>query len=303
MEQVQALKITTIAENLVQTRGLGQWGLSFLLELIDSKGEKRKVLFDTSTNKEAFLHNVKLLKIDLRDIECIVISHGHGDHTAATVEVVEAVGGMKVYGHPHTFLPRFYENKEGKRRRGGPPKGETLEDIERAGGNVVLSPDPIEVVKGLWTTGQVPRVTSYEQISAPTGSGGKRIIVVDGEETNDLILDDQALWMDIKNIGPFVITGCAHAGPVNTLLQAQRLGQFNQIKGLVGGTHLVGRTDKYIEETIEGLREFGLNLISPCHCTGFKATTRLWQAFPKEFVLNFSCRVIEAGKKPKRRII
>ncbi|GAH12026.1 unnamed protein product [marine sediment metagenome] len=58
MKEVQDLKITTLAENLVQAGGLGQWGLSFLIELIDSKGEKRKVVFDTARNKEAFLHNV-----------------------------------------------------------------------------------------------------------------------------------------------------------------------------------------------------------------------------------------------------
>lgn len=302
MGEVQALKITTLAENLVQAGGLGQWGLSFLLELIDSKGEKRKVVFDTGSNKEAFLHNVKFLKVDLGDVDCVVISHGHGDHTAATVEVVEAAGDVKVYGHPHTFLSRFYENKEGKRRRGGPPEGEGLEEIERAGGDVVLSADPMEIVQGLWTTGQVERVTSFERISPPS-AGGKRIIIVDREEIDDQILDDQALWMDIKNIGPFVITGCAHAGLVNTLLQAQRLGRFKQINGLVGGTHLVRRSDEYIEQTVKELKQFGLSLISPCHCTGFKATTRLWQAFPDEFVLNFCCRIIEAGKEPERRVI
>jgi len=302
MGQVQALKITTLVENLVQAGGLGQWGLSFLLELIDSKGEKRKVVFDTGSNKEAFLHNVKFLKVDLRDVDCVVISHGHGDHTAATVEVVEAAGGVKVYGHPHTFLSRFYENKEGKRRRGGPPEGEGLEAIEKAGGEVVLSADPMEIVRGLWTTGQVERVTSFERISPPS-SGGKRIIIVDREEIDDQILDDQALWMDIKKIGPFVITGCAHAGLINTLLQAQRLGRFNQINGLVGGTHLVRRSDEYIEQTVKELKQFGLGLISPCHCTGFKATTRLWQAFPDEFVLNFCGRIIEAGKEPERRVI
>jgi 7,8-dihydropterin-6-yl-methyl-4-(beta-D-ribofuranosyl)aminobenzene 5'-phosphate synthase len=109
--------------------------------------------------------------------------------------------------------------------------------------------------------------------------------------------------MDVKNIGPFVITGCAHAGPVNTLLQAKRLGRFNHINGLVGGTHLVGRSDEYIEQTVKELKQFKLRFISPCHCTGFKATTRLWQAFPDEFVLNFCCRIIEAGKEPERRVI
>jgi len=303
MDKVGSLKITTLAENLVQTGGLGQWGLSFLLELIDTKGENRKVVFDTSANKEAFLHNVRHLKVDLGNVDCVVISHGHGDHTAATVEVVEAAGGVKVYGHPHTFLPRFNVDKNGKRRRGGPPEGEGLVEIERAGGEVTLSAHPVEVVPGLWTTGQVERITSFERISPPVNGGGKRIIVVDGKEINDQILDDQSLWTDVKDVGPLVITGCAHAGPVNTLLKAQTLGRFKKIHGLVGGTHLVEREEKYIEQTVKELRKFGLGLISPCHCTGFKATTRIWQAFPDAFVLNFCLRVIEAGKEPEQRLI
>jgi 7,8-dihydropterin-6-yl-methyl-4-(beta-D-ribofuranosyl)aminobenzene 5'-phosphate synthase len=302
MDMVGSLKITTLAENLVQAGGLGQWGLSFLLELTDSRGEARKVVFDTSAVKEAFLHNVKLLEADLGDVDCVVISHGHGDHTAATVEVVEASGGVKVYGHPHTFLPRFYVDREGRRRRGGPPEGEGLVDIEAAGGEVVLSEGPVKVVPGLWTTGQVERVTEFERISAPA-AGARRIIIVDGEEVDDQILDDQSLWIDVGGVGPFVITGCAHAGPVNTMLQVRRLGGFDSIHGLVGGTHLVGRNDEYLGSTIVELKKFGLSLISPCHCTGFKATARLWEAFPDEFVLNYACRVIEAGKEPDPRVV
>jgi 7,8-dihydropterin-6-yl-methyl-4-(beta-D-ribofuranosyl)aminobenzene 5'-phosphate synthase len=303
MDAIGSLKVTTLAENIVQAGGLGQWGLSFLLELVDDRGTTRKVIFDTSANKEAFLHNVKIAEVDLSDVDAVVISHGHGDHTAATVEVVQATGGVKVYGHPHTFLQRFYESKEGKRRRAGPPEGEGLTDIEAAGGEVVLSKEPIEVVPGLWTTGQVERVTSFERISRPSGGSGRRVIVVDGEEINDQILDDQSLWADVRGVGPYVTTGCAHAGPVNTLLQVKRLGGFEKIRGLLGGTHLIGRTDKYLDQTINELKKFGLGMISPCHCTGFKATTLLWKAFPEEFVLNFSLRVLEAGKKPKNPVV
>ncbi len=302
MNKIGSLKITTLAENLVQAGGLGQWGLSFLLELTDSRGDARKVVFDTGAVKEALLHNVKLLEADLSDLDCIVISHGHGDHTAATVEVVEASGGVKVYGHPHTFLPRLYVDREGRRRRGGPPEGEGLADIEAAGGEVVLSEESVEVIPGLWTTGQVKRVTEFERVSAPA-AGTRRIIIVNGEEVDDQILDDQSLWMDVSGVGPFVVTGCAHSGPVNTLLQVKRLGDFDHIHGLAGGTHLVGRNDKYLESTIAELKKFRLSLISPCHCTGFKATARLWETFPDEFVLNYACRVIEAGKEPDPRIV
>ena len=303
MNKVKSLRMTTLAENLVQVSGLhGQWGLSFLLELVDAQGQNRKVVFDTGKDKAPLMHNIKRLKADLSDVDCIVLSHGHGDHTVATVEVVEITGGVEVYAHPHLFLPRFNVDRLGKRVRGGVPKGEGIAEIEAAGGEVVLTSEPREIVPGLWTTGQIPRVASFERVSPPL-RGGRRIIIVDGEEVEDKILDDQALWMDVDEVGPFVITGCAHAGPVNTLLHAQKLGDFNSVHGFVGGTHLVGRSEAYLEQTLEALKGFGLKLLSPCHCTGFKATARLWQAFPEAFVLNFCGRVIDSSKEPEPRII
>jgi len=299
---IRDLSITTLAENLVMTRCLGQWGLSFLLEFVDAKGDHRKVIFDTGIHKESLMYNIKQLDVDLSDMDCVVISHGHGDHTAATVEVVKTAGGVNVYAHPHTFQPRFYEDKTGKRRKHGVPKGEGLDEIEKAGGEVFLKAEPTEISSGVWTTGQIQRVTPFER-ALPPSEGERRIIVVDGKEIDDQILDDQALWMDVEGAGPFVITGCAHAGPVNTLLHVRRIGNFKRVCGLVGGTHLVGRSERYLQQTIEGLKQFGLALISPCHCTGFKATARLWQAFPKEFILNFSGRIIEVGKEPETRVI
>jgi len=302
MSLIQDLKIITLADNLTMTGCLGQWGLSFLLELVDARGNNRKVVFDTGMHSKSLLHNIEQMKVDLNDVDCVMISHGHVDHTAATVEVVKASGGVRVYTHPHAFLPRFHEDKAGKRREYGVPKGERLEEIEKAGGAVFLNTEPTEIVPGVWTTGQIPRVTPFEQ-ALPISEGERRVIIVEGKEIDDQILDDQALWMDVKGAGPFVITGCAHAGPVNTLLQVQRLGHFKKIYGLVGGTHLVGRSEEYLQQTVKELKQFELNLISPCHCTGFKAMTRLWQVFPKAFILNFSGRVIELKKEPERRVI
>jgi 7,8-dihydropterin-6-yl-methyl-4-(beta-D-ribofuranosyl)aminobenzene 5'-phosphate synthase len=247
------------------------------------------------------LHNIKTLKVDLSDVEAIVLSHGHLDHTAATVEVAKAAGDVKIFAHPHTFLPRFHEDKKGKRRKIGVPKGEGVDEIERVGGVIVSTKEPREVAPGLWTTGQIERATTFER-ALPLSKGERLTINVDGEELNDQILDDQALWMNLEGKGPLVILGCAHGGPVNTLMQVQRNGNFAQIYGLVGGTHLVERSQKYLQQTVNAFRTFRLRLISPCHCTGFKATTHLWRAFPNAFILNFSGRVIEAGKKPDMRI-
>jgi 7,8-dihydropterin-6-yl-methyl-4-(beta-D-ribofuranosyl)aminobenzene 5'-phosphate synthase len=301
MNEIRDLKITTLAENMA-SQLLGQWGLSFLIQVTDARGDKRKIVLDSGLVKDALLYNLKKMELKLNDLDAVVISHGHLDHTATTVEFVKDTGGVKVYAHPHTFLKRFHQKPDGRRRSLGVPEGEGIAEIENAGGTVVLSSKPCEVVPGMWTTGQIERLTSFET-PLSLAEGEKLVIVIDGNEISDMILDDQALWMDVQKIGPYVITGCAHAGPVNTLLHVEKLGNFRSIHGLVGGTHLVGRSEEYLQKTIQELQEFGLELISPCHCTGFKATARLWQTFPEKFVLNFSGRIIAATEEPEDRLL
>jgi 7,8-dihydropterin-6-yl-methyl-4-(beta-D-ribofuranosyl)aminobenzene 5'-phosphate synthase len=300
---VKNLKITTLADNLVLKAGLhGQWGLSFLLDIEDINGIPRRIIFDTANDKAPFLYNIKKLETDLGKVDAVVISHGHGDHTVATVEIVKAAGGCPVYAHPHTFLPRFYISKEGKRREGGVPEGQGITEIEAAGGEVILSEEPVEVVPGLWTTGQIPRMTEFEKISPPT-DGGRRVIVIEGEEHDDQILCDQAIWTEVEGVGPWIITGCAHSGPINTILHAESLGGFDEINGLIGGTHLVGRDMDYIGKTIESLREHKIKFLSPCHCTGFKAMAMLWSSFTNSFVLNYCGREFKVGEEVRDTVI
>jgi 7,8-dihydropterin-6-yl-methyl-4-(beta-D-ribofuranosyl)aminobenzene 5'-phosphate synthase len=203
------------------------------------------------------------------------------------------------------FQLRFYEDKNGKRRKHGVPEDEGIFEIEQAGGEVLFNNKPTEILPGVWTTGEIPRVTQFEHL-APPSNGGRRVIVVDEEEIDDQILDDQALWMNVKEVGPIIITGCAHSGTVNTLLYVQKcvheIKPLRNIYGFVGGTHLIGCSQEYLMQTIGGLKEFNLGFISPCHCTGFKAAAELWKAFSKAFVLNFSGRVIRTGKKLKKPI-
>lgn len=303
LKRIGSLKVTTLADNMVQKSNFqGQWGLSFLMELEDADGVDRKIVFDTGNDRAPLLHNVRVLKAHLRDVESIVLSHGHGDHTAATVEIAKQTGGVRVYAHPHVFESRFTVDSQGRRRRGGVPTGERLNEIEGAGGEIVLSSEPVEVAPGVWTTGEIPRVSYFEVVSPPF-QGGRRLISINGEEVDDLILDDQAMFMDVEGVGPFVVTGCAHAGIVNTILRVMKLGGFSGVYGFVGGTHLVQRSEEYVEETVKALRCFGLSMVSPCHCTGFKATARLMDAFTGGFVLNFCGRVIKAGEMPDPPVV
>ncbi len=72
---------------------------------MDASYDTRKGVFNTGINKETFLHNLKLLEAEMSEVDCVVIDQGHGDHSTAMVEVVEAANGTKVYGYPHSFLP------------------------------------------------------------------------------------------------------------------------------------------------------------------------------------------------------
>ena len=300
---VSNVKITTIADNLVLKPGLwGQWGLSYFIELTDSKGDPRKVLFDTANDAWPFLYNLEKLEINLEGIDAIVLSHGHSDHTVATVEALEMSGGCNIYAHPHCFLPRFYKSKTGKLTRGGVPEGQGIPEIENAGGNVILTSEPVEIVPGLWTTGQVPRVNDFEVITKST-DGSSRVIIEDDEHKEDLILCDQSLWMDVEGEGCWTVTGCAHSGPVNTLTQVKKLGGFETIYSYIGGTHLVGRKEDFIVRTSDEMKKFGLELVAPCHCTGFNAMSVMHREFGDRFVVNYCGRVFKSGEKPSPRVL
>jgi len=300
---ISDLKVTTIADNLVLKSGLwGQWGLSYLIELTDSGGISRKILFDTANDRKPFLYNIEKLELDLKGLDAIVLSHGHSDHTVATVEAVKMAGSCKVYAHPHCFLPRFYRSKDGKLSRGGVPEDQGIKEIEEAGGEVILTPQPIEVVPGLWTTGQIPRINEFETIP-PSTDGSGRVIVVDGDHVEDHILCDQSLWTQVEGYGTWVITGCAHSGPVNTLTQVCKLGGFAEIYAYIGGTHLVGRPDDYVMRTTDALRKFNLKLFSPCHCTGFNAMAILSREFPEQFAVNYCGRVFKSWEKPSPMVL
>jgi 7,8-dihydropterin-6-yl-methyl-4-(beta-D-ribofuranosyl)aminobenzene 5'-phosphate synthase len=299
IDSVKSLKITTLADNLAGSKCLGQWGFSCLLDLVDANGENRRVLFDTGMVPDALLFNLRVLKVDLAGVDCIVLSHGHHDHTGAIVESVRSAGEVKVYTHPHVFLPRVFIDADGKRREIGVPKKQDREEVEAAGGEVVFSRKAVEVIPGLWTTGEIPRKSFEDPL--PLDEGERLTISVDGQELEDKILDDQGLFTVVEDAGCFVFAGCCHAGLINTLNHVKKMVGVDTIYGFVGGTHLVDRSDEYVEKTISGLT--GLKLISPCHCTGFKAEARLWNAFPEQFVLNYSGRVIEARKEPKPRVI
>jgi len=294
MQTVNSVKITTLADNVVYvSRLLGQFGFSAHLEIKDNKGRKHFIVFDTGSNKNALLHNIKGLKLDLAPVESIVLSHGHYDHTSATVEIAKkAKGKVKVFAHPNAFQPK-YKIEKGKKKHHGMPKGEGKAEIEKTGARIIETIQPTEILPGVLASGEIPRITSFEKLT------GKPMTIINGSQVRDKLLDDQSLFINIARKGVLVICGCAHAGLINTLEHALNVTKTKRLYGFIGGTHLINPKETRLKETITHLKKFDLQLTSPAHCTGHKSIAALNQAFPDSFVLNYTGRVIDTAKKLK----
>lgn len=296
VQAVKSVKVTTLADNVVyHGRLLGQFGFSAHLEIKDRRGEKHSLVFDTGRIKSGLLYNIKALKLDLSQLECIILSHGHHDHTCATVELIrKSKRKVKVVVHPSIFYPRFVMEK-GKRRYHGIPRGERKEDILKADAQLIETTQPVEILPGVLTSGEIKRVMPFERIT------WKHMAIVDGKQVKETVPEDQALFINVEKRGILVISGCAHAGIINTLQCASEVTE-TKLYGFIGGTHLITPKEARLRETLKKLKEFDLQLVSPAHCTGHKSIAAINQAFPKAFVLSFTGRVIDTSKKTKIQV-
>jgi 7,8-dihydropterin-6-yl-methyl-4-(beta-D-ribofuranosyl)aminobenzene 5'-phosphate synthase len=156
------------------------------------------------------------------------------------------------------------------------------DDLEQKNVEMVESESPTLIADDMiMVTGTVERTTEFEK-GMPNA-----LVEKDGEIVKDPIIDDQALVIKLNEKGLVVITGCAHAGVINTVMFAQKTTGEQKIHAVLGGFHLTGPFfEKIHDETFEELKKFDLDVISPMHCTGRKAIQRISEEFPSGFVLN-----------------
>lgn len=258
-------RITVLADNSAGRRGLlGEHGLALWIEL----GAPR-VLFDTGQGL-VLGSNAGLLGIGLEMTDAVLLSHGHYDHTGGLGDVLHLEHRPSVFAHRAAFGDKYARNPDGSSRDIGLPGREDV--LSRAQDVLVLVDGPAEVVAGLHATGPVPRITAFEDTGGP--------FFTDAACTQpDPLIDDQAAYLETAG-GTVVLLGCAHAGMVNTLLYVRALTDNRPIRSVVGGMHLHAASEERVDQTIAALERLGAPSLFPCHCTGFKATARLWQAFP-----------------------
>lgn len=261
----------------------GHHGLALLVTARDGD-ETATVLFDAGPDPYAIERNGTRMGVDFGAIQAIIVSHGHFDHTEGlgrALELVRQANGdreVPLYIHPDAFVERGVTLPSGVvlPLQSVP----TAEALERAGAQVELSREPQEILDGFfYVSGAAPRETPFER-----GFPGhmKR---VDGHwEDDPWIMDERFLVARVRGKGLVVLTGCSHAGIVNTLVHARAVFGDVPLHAVIGGLHLAGGNEEVIPETVAALRDLAPRHIIAGHCTGWRAIHALVDAFGEAIV-------------------
>lgn len=271
------LQITLLIEDYAgyDSGLLAQHGVSYLVEAKCGKHELR-ILFDTGQSAAALLNNASLLGLNPCDIDLVVLSHCHYDHTGGLIEFLQAAGSerMPVIAHTSLFRPNF-STKPAFRSFGMTPAS-NREAIVSAGGDLILTDEPISLLPGVITSGEITDRVEYEQemtLSAYTLEHGRVI--------TDKMADELALFFNLPQ-GLVILTGCSHPGIISIIEKAKNLTSIENIAAVIGGFHLVSASEPRIMKTAEALKSADCDVYTG-HCTGLKAEAALLNQLTNRF--------------------
>ncbi len=278
---------------------VAEHGFSALIHL---KAAGIKILWDAGITRTGLMENARNMEIDLTQVDKIALSHGHGDHTAAMTNALEAINVQPEFkkwekdiplekiiaqtrprrtplvAHPAIFRERWAVDPDGTKY--GPNFPPSRAQWEAAGADIILSEGPYQLGPGCWTTGAVPR-RSFEKSGVPS-----IMAYLEGQAlVPDHIEDDQAIIINVKDKGLVIVAGCAHSGIVNTVNYAQEISGVDKVHAILGGFHLARASDEELGQTIAAIKQFRPAIVAPSHCTGAQAIHQFASQMPAEFVV------------------
>jgi 7,8-dihydropterin-6-yl-methyl-4-(beta-D-ribofuranosyl)aminobenzene 5'-phosphate synthase len=278
--EVHSLKIT-ILSTMLANEGLGEWGFSALVE-----ADGKKILFDTGERPNTVLENANELQLDLSGAEIVILSHFHHDHTTGlmTLRREYSKNNPHALSVVHVGKGIFWERRGELQNIAHFGKGVSLEQLgilqnqmipmkkeyEATSGVFVEHDKPEEILPGVWLTGPVPRVFPEKNYQ-----GGIEV-ATDRGWAEDNVPEDLSLVFNTAK-GLVLLTGCGHAGIVNTLQYARKFIRPAPVDAAIGGFHLFNAKDEQLDWTAGKLKEFQTAQVLGAHCTGVQSIYHLRQ--------------------------
>ena len=258
-------RIYILSDNTSIRQGFGrEHGLSILIQM----DQDSYWLWDTGQSS-LFLESAQKFGLDLKKLKGVALSHGHYDHTDGLSTLLNEVDFKgPIYANPDFAVDRF------KIQKGSVPKPIGL--------NKAKLPWPLPGFAGV--SGSLELSNGLTFISKIERRPGLYQSVDDfyldaKEQLPDFVEDDACLVL-LSNRGPVVILGCCHSGLANTLYQVRDILGLNRVFSIIGGMHLINAPDSSLHQTVQVLKEFSIEYIYPCHCTGKKSTDFLKEQLP-----------------------
>jgi len=266
-----SIQLTILCENSVDNVSpyglLGEYGFSCHL-----RTDQGNFLFD-SGGGQTIINNAERLGIDLKNLQGILLSHGHLDHTGGLKKVLAQCGAVPIYAHQDLFTQRYSHNGKQARDIGIPWNQKELEQL---GATFHLSENPSTVAPGIMLSGTIPRIHQEE-------SGDPNLVIIsDNQYVPDPLHDDLSLFINTSN-GLVILLGCAHAGLLNIINHALKITGQDKIHLILGGTHLKFCEKEQMDATLMRLAELDIDRIGAAHCTGLRSATILAEHFSKQF--------------------
>jgi 7,8-dihydropterin-6-yl-methyl-4-(beta-D-ribofuranosyl)aminobenzene 5'-phosphate synthase len=257
-------------------------GLAYYVETVVD-GKASTCMFDYASDPAGVMNNINLLGIDIGKTNAFGLSHGHWDHYLTATSILKQNQSRIAAGTP------FYVGEEAFNRRYSLRPNSTeatdlgqlmREEIEALGLKIVELKKPAQIIPGAYFTGNIERVTAYEKVPPS-------LLVKRGENPEpDDFRGEQALFFNVKGKGLVVISGCAHAGIVNTVKHAQKVAGADKIHAVMGGFHLVNAKPEVIQNTVADIKAMKPDYVVPTHCTGFETIMVFSKEMPDSFTLN-----------------
>jgi len=259
---------------------VAEHGVSMLIRVFTAE-TSCSVLFDTGVSAEGVILNARRMGIDLGEVAYVALSHGHYDHFGGLKATVQAINNPKltIILHEDMVKQRGALTLKGTIRKH--PEFPKIGELKPA--SIINTKQPYLIADGtVCVTGEISRETSFE-----TGYSHNRILNGNTWQPDPLIIDDRALVINVKDKGLVIVSGCAHAGIINTIRYAQQITGVTRVYAVIGGFHLAGKDyESRIERTMAELKSINPKLIITCHCTGWRANHAIATEFPDAFVPN-----------------
>lgn len=246
------MEIKVLIENLTYNQNLkAQHGLSMLIT-----DEGLKILFDTGANSD-FLCNAIYMNESIKDIDYVVLSHGHYDHTGGLESFLEINKTAKIILSKN-ILEEKYSNSTGEMREIGFALREKIKNYDN---EFIFVDDYYKVSENVEVYSHIETPNEFEDTEK------KLFVKKDGEYKIDKF--DDEIYLVIKKDNKLnLITGCSHRGIINIITGISDKTGIREYNYIIGGLHLKGTLGGRIGKTLRALTDTKIGMLLLNHCTG-----------------------------------